>query len=801
MAPQARWSALLAVFILAGSGFAQDASESAVRGQNSEVRSQAIGLPLHERIDQLVEAAAIGPLTPVCNDADFIRRAYLDLTGVIPAVEQAKAFLEDGSAGKRERLIDELLASPDFVRHMTLTLDVMLLERRADKTALNKQWLEYLYTSVAADKPLDELFRELIAADGGEGDGRAVARFLLNRDAEPNLVTRDIGRLAFGMDLQCCQCHDHPLIDDYYQEDYYGLFAFMHRTSLFTDPKSKLVLLSEKADGEASFKSVFTGDGKDRALPRLPKGAVLFVEPTPAKGAEYKIKPDKASRGVPKFSRRTALSDLLPESIEFRRNLANRIWAMMLARGIVHPLDAHYAANPPANPALLSLLTEEFKGGGFKLRPLMREIALSRTYQRACDAPRPETVNFADIAARKKQLERDKDMLTASILPLQDAAAKAREQFKAVRDEDARVAAELPKLQKAVETARDAEKKARSAVSAAGTAAAAFRAQAESIEKLLTSTTASQELLAQDPALQAAFAEIGKAAKALAQVAQAAEHKRDDARQAHQTSVKQQAAAESALQSGAENRLSADRLRGLEHAQLAADHQLAEARFAIKQVDQQMATAQGILDYAQLAKTDPAKAEAAWAAIVERLTIAGQVAPLKPLTPEQLAASAMRATGMFTSQVASAAATIDKKPPDELKNATDAEKPRMRARLLELRLLDQIDSTINEFVRYYGGLPGQDFQATVNQALYFGNGNTVENWLKPAGENLVGRLAKLDDAGEIAEDLYMSAFSRQPTAGEKRNVAAYLNDRSDKSVALAELAWALLSSSEFRFNH
>src|SRR5207244_10957081 len=97
----------------------------------------------------------------------------------------------------------------------------------------------------------------------------------LDRDAEPNAVTRDIGRLAFGMDLQCCQCHDHPLIDDYYQNDYYGLFAFVHRTGLFTDPKSKAIQLTEKAEGEASFKSVFTGAGSDRAVPRLPKGAEI----------------------------------------------------------------------------------------------------------------------------------------------------------------------------------------------------------------------------------------------------------------------------------------------------------------------------------------------------------------------------------------------------------------------------------------------------------------------------------------------------------------------------------------------
>src|SRR5205807_9965072 len=122
---------------------------------------------------------------------------------------------------------------------------------------------------------------------------RPHARFTLDRDAEPNLLTPDIGRLVFGMDMQCCQCHDHPLIDDYYQDDYYGLFAFVNRTSLFTDPKAKLISLTEKAEGEAGFKSVFTGAASDKALPRLPKGQLLLEEPAFPAGSGYVVAPAK----------------------------------------------------------------------------------------------------------------------------------------------------------------------------------------------------------------------------------------------------------------------------------------------------------------------------------------------------------------------------------------------------------------------------------------------------------------------------------------------------------------------------
>ena len=147
--------------------------------QEPGARSQEpVGQPLHERIDTFIDAAAVGPLSPPCSDADFVRRIYLDLTGVIPTAEQARAFIADAVPDKRTKLIDELLATPAFNRHLTLTLDVMLLERRPDKTALLKPWLEYLYQSVAADKPLDQLYRELLAADGAEEKLRPAARFL-----------------------------------------------------------------------------------------------------------------------------------------------------------------------------------------------------------------------------------------------------------------------------------------------------------------------------------------------------------------------------------------------------------------------------------------------------------------------------------------------------------------------------------------------------------------------------------------------------------------------------------------------
>jgi hypothetical protein len=758
--------------------------------------------PLHERIDQLVEAAAVGPTAPACSDADFVRRVYLDLTGVIPTPDETRAFLSDQAPDKRAKLIDALLASPAFNRHMTLTLDVMLMERRTDKTNLLKPWRAYLLTSIAANKPLDQLYRELLAADGADAALRPAARFSLNREAEPNLMTRDIGRLAFGMDLQCAQCHDHPLIDDYYQADYYGLFAFVQRTSLFNDAKNKQLLLGEKADGEASFKSVFTGNAADGVRPQLPKGAVLYVEPTFAKGDEYVSAPAKDVRGVPKFSRRGALAGMIAESHEFRRNLANRLWAFMFGRGIVHPVDFHHAANPPAHPEVLTLLANELKASGYSLRTTLRELALTRAYQRSCDAPRPEQVNFAEIADRLVKLEAAKAERTAGLEPLKELLTKAKADRKSALDLNASLVAQIAPLETALATAKSAMDRAAADRKAADDDLAKKREQSQAVADASAKAAEAVAKLPEDKVLADAAGKIAERAKELAAVIEGAVKLVAERTTQQDAATAAHVAAQDALTKGAAGRVPPEKLIELERPELDIAHQLADARYAIAAIDAQIATAKAIAEYAELAKIDAVKAEAAWNALVEQWTIANQIGALRPLTPEQLAASAMRATGFLSAQEANAVATIDKQPPDVLKNAADADKPRIRAEQIELRLIDQLDNTFAEFARLYGGQPGQDFQASVNQSLYFGNGAAVDGWLKAGGESLPVRLGKLEDPAALADELYVSVFSRPATDAEKQDVTDFLKDRTaDKPVAIGEMIWALLSSNEFRFNH
>jgi len=345
--------------------------------------------PLHQRIDALVvaglpnyaEAAA-----PRCDDAEFLRRVSLDLIGTIPPAGEVRAFLNDAAPEKRTKLVDRLLDSPEHARHFATVIDVMLMERRATQNVASADWRDYLRESVAANKPWDALVREILSSDGADPKTRPSGRFLLDRAGEPHLITRDIGRLLLGVNLQCAQCHDHPRVEDYKQAHYYGIYAFLGRTGLVTDPTLKLAVLTEKADGEATFQSVF--DPKKETMtgqPRLP-GGKLVADAMVEKGKEYVIAPPAKGpgRAVPTYSRRVQLAPVLAtgDNIAFKRNIANRLWAHLMGRGLVHPLDLDHGDNPPSHPELLDLLAEEV-GHKFDLRSLLREIALSETYQRA----------------------------------------------------------------------------------------------------------------------------------------------------------------------------------------------------------------------------------------------------------------------------------------------------------------------------------------------------------------------------------------------------------------------------------
>lgn len=345
---------------------------------------------LSTRIDRLIAAGQAdhaSHVSPRSSDSEFLRRVTLDLTGTIPIAETSRAFFADKSPGKRIVAIEQLLASPDYARRMAEVFDVAFMERRADGKVPRAAWEDYLRASFAANKPYDQLVREILSSDGTDPKSRAAAKFYLDRDFEPNLVTRDLGRIFLGRNLQCAQCHDHPIVDEYKQHHYFGIYAFLNRTFLFPEAAAANAVLAEKADGDVSFVSVFDEKKVQKKTgPQLPNSKSV-IEPILEKGKEYKVAPAKGVRPVPTFSRREQLARLVAtaDNPYFARTAVNRIWAMMFGRGLVHPLDLDHAGNPPSHPQLLDLLAQEFVKHRFDVKWLIREITRTETYQRASE--------------------------------------------------------------------------------------------------------------------------------------------------------------------------------------------------------------------------------------------------------------------------------------------------------------------------------------------------------------------------------------------------------------------------------
>lgn len=452
--------------------------------------------PLHARIDQLLEMAHPGGGTGVATDSDFLRRAYLVLSGVIPSAAQARAFLADPSPEKRARLVDELLGSREFIHWMAVRFDVMLMERRSERYVKVGPWHQFLEESFAVNKPWDELVREILSVDGTDEKTRAVARWCLEREGDPHALTKDAGRIFLGRDMGCAQCHDHPRIDDYSQRDYYGIEAFFSRTTLFQPDDKRPAVLAENAQGDASFTSVFTKvSGTTR--PRLPDD-VEIAEPALAPAELWVVAPndkDKNLRPVPTFSRRTQLALIFGDGhhLAFRRNIANRLWYIVFGRGLVEPLDLQHSANPPTNPALLDLLAEAIGNMKFDMKAFIHELALTRAFQRSFDFPEASPALASAAEARLPALEQEARTLGEAAVSSEEMFAKSLQTMRQaqlatdalavdVKKQDAAVAdakkaadtatAETKKTEEALTTKRDLQKSLIEAASKSNEAAA-----------------------------------------------------------------------------------------------------------------------------------------------------------------------------------------------------------------------------------------------------------------------------------------------------------------------------------------
>lgn len=353
----------------------------------------------HERVDELVrERAGEGAVfAEPADDAAFLRRAYLDFDGGTPPVAEVRAFLADESPDKRAKLIDRLFAAERFPGRMAELFDLHLMERRGP----NDAWREFLVESFRRNAPWDELATNVLNPAFGDETVRGAGYFITKRLTKvgqqptdyPGL-TRDVGRLFLGVDLQCAQCHKHLTVKDYRQVEFNGLFvAFQNLKLQRANDVYEVDWVSENLmEKPFEFVSVFSEKRRETG-PKVPFRAAAEV---PVYDGDYKwlVAPDRAKRevGRPTFSplAEVALDLVAADNPYFSRNLVNRVWFMLMGRGLVEPLDLHHADNPPSHPELLDLLAEGFVARDFDLKWLFRELALTETYARSSRLPEGE---------------------------------------------------------------------------------------------------------------------------------------------------------------------------------------------------------------------------------------------------------------------------------------------------------------------------------------------------------------------------------------------------------------------------
>lgn len=353
------------------------------------------GEELRHEIDRRVETAwKTNHVAPAerSTDAEFLRRVYLDLLGVIPSYDEAIAFLDDTSPDKRETLIRNLLDHPRYGVHQSDVWDMVYFGRNPPNSRARvrdgfKQWLRDQFSK---NVPYDVWAREILRAEGNTVEHGAPMFYVQYGESAEN-ATEAITQKFLGIQLQCARCHDHPF-DQWSQLDFYGTAAFLARLQIVDVGKKNKV--SAYAIGEKSRGDVmFTGPAIDqepgkKGEPVKPKflGGAPLAEP----GLPEDFKEDRRFSGgkippKPKFSRKDALADWVASSDNpyFARAIANRVWAQFMGKGIVHPVDNLSPDNPPSHPELLDVLAESLVQHKFDLKWLIGEIVNSQTYQRS----------------------------------------------------------------------------------------------------------------------------------------------------------------------------------------------------------------------------------------------------------------------------------------------------------------------------------------------------------------------------------------------------------------------------------
>jgi len=337
----------------------------------------------------------------ICTDAEFIRRLYLDLTGLPPTVKQVRDFLADtrDTQTKRDELVDQLVGSREYVEHWT--------NKWADLLQVNKKFLgeqgswalrNWIRQAVATNMPYDEFVRSVLTASGSNLENPPVSYYKILR--EPDLVMENTTQLFLGVRFSCNKCHDHPF-ERWTQDQHWQLAAFFAKVARKEDPQ----FADQKVGGSAvdvpTALVEIIYDGKTGTVKHPNTNAVLTAT-FPYKHTDMPTAEQTSPR------QQFAHWATSPKNEYFAKSYVNRLWSYLLGVGFIEPVDDIRAGNPPTNPELLDRLTKEFIDQQFDMQHMLRLICKSRVYQHSIGTNRwneDDLVNYSHALARRLPAE------------------------------------------------------------------------------------------------------------------------------------------------------------------------------------------------------------------------------------------------------------------------------------------------------------------------------------------------------------------------------------------------------------
>ncbi len=398
-------------------------------GPTQTAASDISPLQAARRVDQLLAEELFGDtstLAPIASDETFVRRVWLDLVGDIPTPEDLTAFLLDPRANKRQRLVNQLLANPQYGQNWARYWRDVILSRRIEDRAMlvSNPVVVKLTQQLNENLSWAEIASEFVTATGDVRQNGSTA-ILMAQDGRTEETTAEVSRVFLGIQIQCAQCHDHPW-DRWEREDFHELAAFFPRSGVrqIQTPtrRSYTVVVNDRAAGRrrGNPDNANRRGSPEHYMPDLDQPDKPGTKTQPRfflTGAELPF-------GTRDSERRGQLADWMTQSSWFSTALVNRMWSELVGEGFYEPIDDMGPDRQPTAPAAVEYLSTQFSRSGHDIKWLMRTICATDAYQRE-SRPR-RGVNQTPMTANVPQRMRGDQLFNALLTALAIDETKTR---------------------------------------------------------------------------------------------------------------------------------------------------------------------------------------------------------------------------------------------------------------------------------------------------------------------------------------------------------------------------------------